>query len=514
MALKRPNLRWNAASNVVATIANAAVVFFVTPAIISHLGERRFGMWTLASSLIGYFSILRFGVGSAVFRYVPHFRGAGDKQRVNSVASTCMVFYLVIACLILVTMVIVATPVATFFGGDQEFVSLVRVIGIAAALELPAIVYSTLLQSYEFFFVANAVAVVRALIQRTSLLWCVRAGYGLVGMGLTQAAVAFFCLVVQGIGVHFCCRELHLSLRNVRVADLRLLLSFGILVLWASGANFIVTESPKQIVGKVISLEALAGFGVAVLLISYYRGMFLSLTRILRPRFAYLSGNNARGEIRELFLKSSRYAAILATCAAVILCVVGPTFLVLWTKKRSFEAAGIPLVVMAIGNVVFLSNNVANDLLFGLGLQRKIAEFESLEAVMILLLTLGMARYWGVIGAAVGASFPLLAVRGFVQPWYTCRLVGVRFRDYYGRCVVPVWLVGMLVGGSLCLPGVRGHVPSWGRLVSMAACACVAYVVGTYFMAVSKEERKQLKDYVGSKLLYGLGLRRCGIGHE
>jgi len=59
---------------------------------LNHLGEKRFGIWTLASSLVGYFGLLEFGVGGAVFRYVPLFHGQGDYHRVSSVISTSLGF--------------------------------------------------------------------------------------------------------------------------------------------------------------------------------------------------------------------------------------------------------------------------------------------------------------------------------------------------------------------------------------------------------------------------------------
>ena len=80
---RRPSLRFNALSNFAGLAANVAIGFFLTPAMLGYLGETRFGIWTLVSSLVGYYGLLDFGVGSAVFRYVPLFHGQGNHHKVS-----------------------------------------------------------------------------------------------------------------------------------------------------------------------------------------------------------------------------------------------------------------------------------------------------------------------------------------------------------------------------------------------------------------------------------------------
>src|ERR1044071_4865332 len=89
----RPSLKLNALSNFGGLAVSVAVGFFLTPALLNYLGEKKFGIWTLASSLVGYFGLLEFGVGAAVFRYVPLYHGQGDSHRVSAVVSTSLAFY-------------------------------------------------------------------------------------------------------------------------------------------------------------------------------------------------------------------------------------------------------------------------------------------------------------------------------------------------------------------------------------------------------------------------------------
>ena len=105
------------------------------------------------------------------------------------------------------------------------------------------------------------------------------------------------------------------------------------MILVVGTANSLATESPKQIVAKSISLEALGLFGVPLLLISYYRMFIISLTKVFSPRFSYLAGREAQEEIRKLFIQGCRYMAMLAGGVALLLWIAGPPFLLVWTGK-------------------------------------------------------------------------------------------------------------------------------------------------------------------------------------
>lgn len=112
---KYPSLKLNALSNWCVLFTNVIVGFLLTPALVTHLGERRFGMWLLVSSLIGYFGLLRLGVGTGVLRHVPLFRGEGDKEKVNGIVSTDMVFYMEVGLVILIISWFLQIQLRTFF---------------------------------------------------------------------------------------------------------------------------------------------------------------------------------------------------------------------------------------------------------------------------------------------------------------------------------------------------------------------------------------------------------------
>src|SRR5205085_7218008 len=162
---------------------------------------------------------------------------------------------------------------------------LLRIVGLAAALGLPAIVLNTSVISYEGFALSNIVTIFTQVLRGVLLVACMLTGNGLVWMGCAILLVNIASFLGNSLVFKRICTDVRVRLAAVSWAELKALLCFGSVILVVGTANSLATESPKQIVAKSISLEALGLFGVPLLLISYYRMFIISLTKVFSPRF-------------------------------------------------------------------------------------------------------------------------------------------------------------------------------------------------------------------------------------
>jgi len=490
----RPSLKVNAITNIAVMIFGALVAFVITPAMLRYLGERRYGMWTLVSSLVGYFSLLQFGLTSSVFYYVPLFRGKNQPDKVSAVVSSAMAFYLLVGTVVVVAAQLFAVNLARFFGGGPELTALIRVVALAFALGLPANILNTAVKGYEGFAFVNIVTCITLLLRGGLLLACVWAHYSLMAMGWVLVIVNGASLLGQWIAFRRKCPGIDLTLRSVHWNEFRLLLVFGGVILIATTANALAVESPKQIVGKIVSLEALGVFAIPLMMISYYRQLVFTVTRVLTPRFSYFSGRGMKEEIQALFLRSSRYVGIIATAVALIFWVAGPSFLLLWTHRPQMDQAIPALLVLVAGNVVLLTHRVTSDLLLGLGRQGVLAAFEMGEACVIVVLVILLTRHMGVTGAALGMAIPFVVVRGVLQVICVCRMAGVKLRNYYWQCAIGPWFIAgslLLLGRFL---GVSHASQSWASLGIVTLAYLASYAVFSFIFLLTSQERKRIQD--------------------
>lgn len=493
---KQPSLTLNALSNWVALAVNVAIAFFLIPAILAHLGEKRFGMWMLVSSVVGYFGLLRLGVGTGVFRYVPLFRGKGNADQVNAVVSAGMAFYTVVGFVILATSFFCAGLIADFFQGGQELAILIRLFGLAAALECPSLIFDTAIKSYESFVFANLVSISGAILRAGALFGCIFMGYGLVPMGWAIVVVTFLMLVGKGITFRICCPDVKLGRRKITLSVLKLLILYGLIIMVESVGALLEFQSPKLIIGKVVSLEAVGFFAVVVLLVKYYRVLIFALTHVLMPRFSYLSGQNASRKIQRLFFRGSKYVTCVAGMVALLLWSVGPSFLRLWIKNDSIKQAFPALIILSAGMLIAASHRISIDLLYGLEKQKYLATLALIEGISVCGLSLALSYRYGMTGVAVGASLPPILVRGLAQTIYVCRLTNISFVEYYTGSILKPWIIAVALAVACWLLGVINFANNWAFLFLISGLIMAAYGALIYVTVIEGEERNRIKGFI------------------
>lgn len=57
------------------------IPFIYTPIMLRMLGQAEYGLFSLASSAVSYLSLLSFGFGSTIIRYISKYRAEKDKNQ-------------------------------------------------------------------------------------------------------------------------------------------------------------------------------------------------------------------------------------------------------------------------------------------------------------------------------------------------------------------------------------------------------------------------------------------------
>jgi len=127
MSLARTIIR-NVVSNWVGYAVAAVTSFLLTPYVIHSLGQARYGVWMLASSLIGYYGLLDLGFRAGVNQYLTRYLAVGDTQNMNRTASTGFAALALCGSLIAVCSLLLAGLAPILFHIPQELVPEVRLV--------------------------------------------------------------------------------------------------------------------------------------------------------------------------------------------------------------------------------------------------------------------------------------------------------------------------------------------------------------------------------------------------
>ena len=82
-------------------LLGSIVPMIYTPIMLKLLGETEHGLYALANSVIGYLSLLSFGFGSTILRYLSKYRAENDKAAIQRTFGFFLLLYGALAMLVM-----------------------------------------------------------------------------------------------------------------------------------------------------------------------------------------------------------------------------------------------------------------------------------------------------------------------------------------------------------------------------------------------------------------------------
>lgn len=100
-------------------LISLAVGFITVPIITKTLGINEYGVYTLAASLIGYMSILDFGMHNVVIRYVAKYNAKKEEKEKENFLAISFVIFFVISLIVLVIGILIYQNLTNIFGNSM-----------------------------------------------------------------------------------------------------------------------------------------------------------------------------------------------------------------------------------------------------------------------------------------------------------------------------------------------------------------------------------------------------------
>ena len=94
---------------------STVIPLFYTPVMLRLLGQAEYGLYSLSNSVISYLSLLTFGLGGSILRYLTQSRTENDNGTLEKTAGLFVVLYSSIAVITLIVGICLTFFSGTFF---------------------------------------------------------------------------------------------------------------------------------------------------------------------------------------------------------------------------------------------------------------------------------------------------------------------------------------------------------------------------------------------------------------
>jgi len=514
----------NVGSNSLGYVVNVAVGLFLSPLIIRSLGVSVAGVWTLVVSFVGYYGVLDVGIRSAVSHYVATYHARRDQAQVNRTLSTAMAMLAAIALVaVLVTVAAAfwlpdwyaqvralrhatdANPLDVF-RDPAKLRLVILVMGLGFAVNLPMVIYGTVIYSAQHLVLQNAIVIGQQLL-RAVLTWLVlRQGQGIVGLALVVVGTNALGWLATIVGAYAVLPGLSLAPRHSNRASARELLAYGgFNVLVNVGDTVLLYTSGFVIASTLGDENAVTYYAVpASQLIPYFMSIVQSVTWSFTP---YFTGRWATGmvdDVRRLLDIGSRGVVLLASLIAGGLWFLGADFIRIWQppdfvsgEHSGWFAPSITCLAILTGATLLrAAQSCGRQALFAMREVRYLGLLTLVEAAANVVLSVVLARRFGLPGVALGTLIPVLVTQGFVLPRHLLRELEAdakRFAWSLLRASIPVVATMALVDAAIGrFAGVALAVHSWPSFLLRGTLLAVPALVVGLFAATSGGERRDL----------------------
>lgn len=474
-------LRRNVVSSYAAFVVQLALGLLVTPVLLRSLGASGFGLFTLVTSLAAYIGIAELGIGTATVRFVAAAGAENDELEMRRVLGTSRGLYLAISAVGLLVLVALLALLPGL-GAESELGTArlgLLAVGLAQTLILAMNVYPALLFGTGRSSVLTTVGVVGVIVGAVGQIVVASVTRNvlatLIAVSLTTAASALATRVVAKRAVP----DVRVRLRDFRRPLVKVLVSAGgrnALIALAATAAF---ATDTMIVSSVVSLTAVASYGVAGRAANVVLNLSTRISDVLVPTYAHFGKTNEHQQMYKIYRDSVTAGLLVTLPVAVLVFTSGQQLLELWLGSAPAGASSILQISIAT-IVVGVPGGNAFRLLSGINRLGFVVVAASIAALANLSLSIWLAFQIGASGPALGTLITMLVYDGVVMPTYVCRILTTptqRLRRDLAWLLAPATAAGCVGVGVSSLGSSTGDVAlrcafsllAYGLVVPLAA---------------------------------------------
>jgi O-antigen/teichoic acid export membrane protein len=479
------------------TAANTGYVLFVTPIVVTALGQEGYGVWSFLNGLLGYTNLLYLGVGSALVRYVAAFSATGDQAGINRLTSAATTIFAGIGLSAVLMSVGLSFVVDDLFAEGLTSVSSSSaawtcvMLGVQVCCFFVATSFNATLLGRDRFDLANLSRIASVFVRFVLVTLAVSGNRPLVRLAVVTTVASLIDVVVVMFLARRLDPDLSVKVTRPRLDELRLLYGFGLPAFVIILSSRLISYTDTTVIGMLLGASDVALYAVPLQLVEYAQVAFGAYAGVLLSRLTVLATLGAMEDMREAYATALRVTAFLAALVLTNLLWVGPAFVDLWLGSRYGPASRWVLVWLAAAAFLHVfSTAVAMPFYQALKVLARPAQVLLVEALLNLVLSVLLVRRLGISGVALATFLPA-CVSAIILPRILGRSLQLRISRTVIRAAVPAVALALLVSSVHAALGVialDSYLSVAIRVVAtMPAAALVAVVI------TSREDRRNVR---------------------
>ena len=331
---------WGLGSGYVATAASMLVGLWLTPFSLRYLSRAEFAIFTIASDLLVWMTLVDLGIASGLRVQAAQLVGRGEPERLSRLASTTLVGEGGVALAMALGGVGLAAVFPDLFVIPQELRSdargVVFLLVLSSAVNMVSQAFSAVLLAHQQIHFDNLIRLLFIAVRTAVTALLLASGFGVYALAIANlSAVSLSC----GIAVVRCHRTLpriRISPRLASWADLRGLGSMGAWFTVGGLAGILIEGMDRVVAARVVSLESVTTLALTGRLYLVAYGLVSQITNTARPGIGQLLGRRDIASVRRVHTTLSLVSTGVAIAVALGIWAGNGPFVRWWVGERNY----------------------------------------------------------------------------------------------------------------------------------------------------------------------------------
>ena len=476
------------------------IPFFYTPIMLELLGQSEYGLYKIAGSTTSYLSLMAFGIGSAVSRFIIKARTQEGKDAEERMFGLFNLLFQAIALLTLIVGGLITWKLDLIYGASLTVAELSRMrvlVGlmvINTAVNLSATSYHSVVFSHERFLFIHSVNILSTIGAPVLNLVILFMGYRSVGMAVVSLTLN---VLVRLMYLAYVRRALDIRPRykGMPTGAIREIFAFSFWVFVSNIVGQIYSATDTVIIGAI---PRLATVGAAVYSIgNTFTNIMFSLAQITPSLFApkvnqmVFSGCNNQ-QLTDLVIKVGRMQGFVVALVCSGFIAFGMSFITCYVGTGYEESYWVAVLVM-IPNCIPLVQSVVHSILQAKNMHQFRSKVYLAVALLNIVGTLLLVQKFGVVGAAIPTGVSYLLGHGLIMNWYYWKKVKLDIPRFWKE-MLPIFGIAAALCAATVILSNWVDLYSWIRLGIGILCYTTVYALCIWAAVMNEEEKTFLRN--------------------
>lgn len=492
----------NTLSGYLRLFSSFAILFILTPYIIAKIGTDGYGLWSLLFSILGFFELLDFGFAVAIIKHVAECSANKDVHRRNTVISTALLVYTVIACIGMMGIAAVILLFGKFFSLPlaESLVATKLLLLLSCRsllLNLPFSVFRGILFGEQKIYLTNSIALLGTACFGIFAWFFLYEGFGILGLGFANLLAAIIENAAYLASSFTLTANLKISLSYVSSNEFKRMFSFSSSQFIANVSSLMTHNADLIIIKLFMPLESVGLYAIALRIASYGYMLIKQFTNVLTPVITDMHTLSDKENLQKLFLYATKYSFIAAGAIAIPGIIFAKEALTLWLGSF-FSSAETILIILLLAMWLTSLQLISGDILQMSGYHVLFAKFVLITIFVHLLFSFIFIKPLALFGVALGVLAG--SVAGFFT--YVKKVLTI-----YNIKVSRFFCISIAQGAlpialfSLLLLLFKAFIPikSLAVLFFINAFCIFCYFAAVWHFSLSEVEKQIIKEIKSKK---------------